>query len=182
MSDLIVVAYPDEYRAAEVMADLLRAQSRYFVDLADAVYLTKDRDGKVKLHQSHDLTAAGAVGGALWGTAVGFLFLVPLLGAVVGAGIGALTASLTDYGIDDTFARSLSEQLTPGSSALAILLRSSTPDKLIPELSKFGGTVLQTSLSDEAEARLRAALAQVPAHPSAMTGGAENPGAATAPA
>jgi uncharacterized membrane protein len=182
MSDLVVVAYPDEFRAAEVLADLRRAQSEYFIDLEDAVYLTKNQDGKVKLHQSHDLTAVGAVGGALWGTVVGFLFLVPLLGAAVGAGIGALTASLGDYGIDDNFARSLSARLTPGSSAIAILLRSSTPDKLIPELSKFGGTVLQTSLSDEAEARLRAALAGIPGHPSAATVGGETATGGTAPA
>lgn len=182
MSDVVVVAYPDEFRAAEVLADLRRAQAQYFIDLEDAVVLTKSQDGKVKLHQSHDLTAAGAVGGALWGTLVGFLFLVPLLGTVIGAGIGALTSSLADYGIDDNFARSLSAQLTPGSSAIAILLRSATPDKLIPELSTFGGTVLQTSLSDEAETRLRAALAQVPAHPSAATGGGETVPTSTVPA
>ncbi len=163
MSDLVVVAYPDEYRAAEVLADLRRAQASYLIDLEDAVYLTKGQDGRVKLHQSHDLTATGAASGALFGTLVGFLFLVPLLGAVVGAGIGALTGVLSDYGINDDFARSLSAQLTPGSSAIAVLLRSSTPDKLIPELSKFGGTVLQTSLSDDAEAKLRAALAEYPA-------------------
>jgi len=159
MSDLVVVAYPDEYRAAEVLADLRRAQSNYLIDLEDAVYLTKNERGKVKLHQSHDLTAEGAAGGALFGSVVGLFFLVPLLGAVVGAGVGALTGALSDYGINDQFAKGLSEQLTPGSSAIAVLLRNATPDKLIPELAKFGGTVLQTSLSDDAEARLRAALA-----------------------
>ena len=160
MSELIVVAYPDEFRAAEVLADLRRAQSSYLIDLEDAVVLTKNQEGKVKLHQSTDLTERGAVGGLIFGTIVGFLFLVPLLGAVVGAGVGALTGALSDYGIDDDFARSLSTQLTPGSSAIAILLRNASPDKLIPELSKFGGTVLQTSLSDETEAKLKAALAQ----------------------
>jgi len=170
MSDLIVVAYPDEFRAAEVLADLRRAQSQYLIDLEDAVTLTKGENGKVRLHQSHDLAAAGAAGGALFGTLVGFLFLVPLLGAVVGAGVGAITGALSDYGIDDDFARSLSQQLTPGSSAIAILLRSATPDKLIPELAKYGGTVLQTSLTDEADAKLGRALAQgqtVPPDPAA---------------
>jgi uncharacterized membrane protein len=35
-----------------------------------------------------------------------------------------------------------------------------TVDKVVPEISKYGGTVLRTSLSDDAEERLRAALAQ----------------------
>ena|SRR5579875_3202546 len=160
VSDLVVVAYPDEFRAAEVLADLRRAQASYIVDLEDAVYITKSENGKVKLHQSHDLTAEGVVGGALFGTIVGFLFLVPLLGAVVGAGLGALTAAMSDYGINDDFARSLSERITPGSSAIAVLLRNANPDKLIAELEKFGGTVLQTSLSDDIEAKLREGLAR----------------------
>ena len=168
MSDLVVVAYQDEFRAAEVLADLRRAQSSYLIDLEDAVYLTKGQDAKVRLHQSHDLTTAGATSGAVFGTLVGFFFLVPLLGTVIGAGFGALSGALSDYGIDDTFAKSLGEELRPGSSAIAVLLRNSSPDKLIPELGKFGGTVLQTSLSDDAEAKLRAALAQSPMQPLAM--------------
>lgn len=173
MSDLIVVAYPDEFRAAEVLADLRRAQASYIIDLEDAVYLTKSPDGKVKLHQSHELTGEGAIGGALFGTVVGFLFLVPLLGAVVGAGLGALTGALSDYGINDGFARSLSEKMTPSSSAIAVLLRNSSPDKLVAELSKFGGTVLQTSLSDDIEARLREGLARWTAQYSANAGSSQ---------
>ena len=47
MSELIVVAYPDEHRAIEVMATLRRLQAEYLVDLEDAVYVTKDANGKV---------------------------------------------------------------------------------------------------------------------------------------
>lgn len=164
MSDLIVVAYPDEYRAAEVLAIVRRLQSAYLIDLEDAVVVTKDQTGAIKLHQSHDLTAEGAIGGALWGTLIGLLFMLPFVGTVLGAGLGALTGSLSDYGIDDGFAKEVGAQMAPGSSAIFVLERHMTADKVIPALRPFGGTVLRTSLPDEVEARLRAALTLGPAH------------------
>ena len=179
MSELIVVAYPDEFRAAEVLAAVRRMQTEYLIDLEDAIVVTKDANGKVRLHQSHDLVTTGAVGGAVWGALVGLFFLLPAVGAVVGAGIGALAGSLSDYGINDDFARQVSEQMYPGSSAIFILERHMTADKVIPVLSPFGGTVLRTSLPNEVEATLRQALAQglapsggVPA-PTGPTGGTQ---------
>ena len=90
-----------------MLATVRRLQAEYLIDLEDAVVVTKDSAGKVKLHQSHDLTAEAALGGAVWGTLIGLLFMVPFAGTVLGAGIGALTGSLSDYGIDDGFAREL---------------------------------------------------------------------------
>jgi uncharacterized membrane protein len=51
----------------------------------------------------------------------------------------------------------------PGSSALFVLVRRAMPDKVLPELSPFGGTVLRTFLSNEQEERLRQALQAVQA-------------------
>ena len=158
MSDLIAIAYPEEHRAAEVLATLRRLQNEYLIDLEDAVVVTKDDAGKVKLHQSVDLVGAGAAGGALWGTAIGLLFLNPLLGALVGAASGALSGRLTDYGIKDDFIRELSQRLQPNSSAIFFLARRMTADKVTPEVGKFGGTILQSSLSAEAERQLEEAL------------------------
>jgi uncharacterized membrane protein len=39
-----------------------------------------------------------------------------------------------------------------------VLVRKVTPDKVLPEISEFGGEVIQTSLDDEAEAKLREVL------------------------
>lgn len=158
MSDLVVVAYPDQHRAAEVLAALRRLQSEYLIELDDAVYVTKDAQSKVKLHQAVNLTATGAVQGGFWGMLIGMLFLNPLLGAAVGAGAGALAGSLSDYGVNDNFIKELSSHLQANSSAIFVLVRKVTPDKVIPEISKFGGKVLQTTLSKEADAKLQAAL------------------------
>jgi uncharacterized membrane protein len=53
---------------------------------------------------------------------------------------------------------SLRAQMKPGSSAIFVLVRKSTPDKVIPEVAKYGGTVVQTNLSDDAEKKLQDAL------------------------
>jgi uncharacterized membrane protein len=41
---------------------------------------------------------------------------------------------------------------------LFVLVRKSTPDKVLAELKGTGGTILQTSLSHDDEAKLQAAL------------------------
>lgn len=160
MSNLVVVAYPDEFRAAEVLATLRRMNSEYLIDLEDACYVTKDARGKLKLHQNTSLAGAGAAWGGMWGMLIGLLFFVPFLGLAIGAGIGALSGKLVDYGIDDNFARQLASTMQPNSSAIFVLTRKVTADKVVPELAKFGGTILQTSLPKETEEKLQAALNQ----------------------
>lgn len=159
MSTLAVIAYDDIYKAEEVRLKLRKLQSEYLLDLEDAVVAVKDASGKVKLHQAVNLTAAGAVGGGFWGSLIGLMFLNPLLGLAVGAGAGAISGALTDVGINDQFMKDLAEKLTPGTSALFVLVRRATPDKVLEQLQGTGGKVLQTSLSHEDEAKLQSALA-----------------------
>jgi uncharacterized membrane protein len=129
MADLIAIVYPDEGRAAEVMAKLKELSSEYLIDMEDAVYVTKNKEGKVKMHQSVDLTEAGAIGGAFWGLLIGLLFFIPVGGLIIGAIAGAIGGRLADFGIDDKFAKSLTNEMTPGSSAIFMLVRKVTTDK-----------------------------------------------------
>ena len=76
----------------------------------------------------------------------------------VGAATGAAAGAMSDYGVDDGFMRQLGTQLEPGSAALIVLVRNMTPDKLLENIDE-PGQVIQTSLSNEAEARLSEALA-----------------------
>lgn len=160
MSTLVVVEYPDEYRAAEALAALRRLNKEYLIDLEDACYVTKDSRGKIKLHQNTTLTGAGAAMGGMWGMLIGLLFFVPFLGLAIGAGLGALTGKMSDYGIDDKFAKQVASDLQPNTSAIFMLVRKSTPDKVVPELAQFGGKILQTSLSKDTEEKLQAAMNQ----------------------
>lgn len=162
MSDLIVIAYPDMFRAAEVLNDMRKMQREHLIDLEDACVVTRDAKGKIKLHQAVELTAAGIISGGFWGALIGLLFFNPLLGMAVGMGAGGLGGMLTDYRIDDGFIKELGAKLEPGTSALFILVRQMTTDKVIAELATFGGMVLQTSFSAEQEAQIAAALHSFP--------------------
>jgi uncharacterized membrane protein len=88
---------------------------------------------------------------------IGLLFLNPLLGAGIGAGAGALSGKFADMGINDQFMKDLAATFTPGSSALFVLVRKSTPDKVLEGLKPFAGKgrVLQTSLTKDKEEELR---------------------------
>jgi len=169
MSDLIVVAFPGEDTADQVLNRLQALQKEHLIDLEDACVVVRDRNGKVHVKQAVNLVgleaASGGAFGAMWGTLIGLLFLNPLAGlltgAAFGAGTGALSGMLSDYGIDDDFIRSLGDTIEPGTSALFVLVRRATLDKVLPEVRPFGGQVIHTSLSTEQEARLRRALEDV---------------------
>ena len=169
MRKLIVVTYDTEFRAQEVRLEFLKMQKSYLVSLDDAVVVEKKPNGKIKLHQMYNLTASGAVGGGFWGVLIGLIFLNPLLGLVVGAGAGAVAGALSDVGIDDNFMKQLAGRLTPGSSALFLLVDSELTDKVLDELRGTGGTILQSSLSHEDEARLQKALDDARAEQAADT-------------
>ena len=158
MSTLVVIAYENPYAAEETRLKLRKLQAEYLIDLEDAVVATKDQKGKVKLNQAVDLTAAGAVSGGFWGTLIGLIFMNPLLGLAVGAASGAASGALTDVGINDGFMRDLAGTLAPGTSALFVLVRKVTVDKVLEELRGSGGKVMKTSLSHDDEAKLQAAL------------------------
>ena len=70
---------------------------------------------------------------------------------------GGLQA-LSDVGIDDDFLKELAHGLTRGSSALFVLVRKSTPDKVLEKLKGTGGKILTTSLKHEDAAKLQAAI------------------------
>ncbi|MFZ0131517.1 MAG: DUF1269 domain-containing protein [Desulfobacterales bacterium] len=155
MSQLVVIEFPDEHTAFAVRAELAKLQKEYLIEMKDVVVVTKDDQGKVKLHQAVNLTLTGAVGGSFWGMLIGMIFLNPLLGAAVGAGAGALSGKLSDIGIDDKFMKEFSKDFTPGASALFVLFRKATADKVLERLKDFKGKVLKTSLSIDDEEKLR---------------------------
>lgn len=160
MSDLIVVGFDNEFKADEVLLDLAKLQREHLIDLEDAVVVVRNQKGKVKIKQTQELVASGALSGGLWGILIGLVFFNPLLGWAAGATAGAVSGALTDIGIDDNFIKDLGNTIEAGTSALFVLVRQATPDKVLAELSHFGGKVLQTSLSKEDEAKLQEALSQ----------------------
>jgi uncharacterized membrane protein len=158
MSNLVAIAYPDEATAGEVAQTLLELQKEHSIELEDLVVAVRRDDGKIKLKQSFSPTARGAAGGALWGGLIGLIFFMPLLGMAIGGATGAATGAMTDVGVDDNFMKELGDKLKPGGAALFVLVRRSTPDKVLPRVSQYGGDVIHSSLSEHAEETLQEAL------------------------
>lgn len=166
MSDLVVLGFDGIGTADEVLTKLRALQKENLIDLEDACVVIRGQDGKVQIKQAINLTALGAASGMstgmLAGALAGLLLLNPLAGMAVGglagAGFGALSGSLSDYGINDDFIKSVGQSIASGSSALFVLVKRSTADKVIPEIEPFKPRVLKTSLSNEKEETLKSAL------------------------
>jgi len=166
MSELVVLDFDGVGTADEVLTKLRGLQKEHLIDLEDACVVVHTGAGKVQVKQALNLTGLGAASGAstgmLVGALAGLLVLNPLAGMMVGglagAGFGALSGSMADYGINDEFIKNLGKTIPKDSSALFLLIKRSTPDKVLPEIQPYKPRVLKTSLSKEQEDKLRSAI------------------------
>jgi len=158
MSTLAVIAYPQQDTAAQAAATLSRMQKEYLIELEDIAWVTKSAEGKLKLHQATSLTGVAASGGAMWGFIFGLLFLAPVAGMAIGAAGGALVGHFSDMGIDDKWIKEVAGSIPANGSALFVLARNSQNERVLPEMAKFGGKVIKTSLTEEQQRTLEDAL------------------------
>lgn len=170
MADLVVLGFDREDTAEAVRTLTVNLMKEHLIELADAVVVTRSPDGRVHIHQSFNTTLAGATSGLLWGSLIGLLFLNPLLGAAIGGASGAIGGALTDIGINDDTIRQISEVLKPGTSALFMLVRSATYDRVAEALRPYNPKIIRTSLSYETEAQLAQALARKVQDPQTLGG------------
>lgn len=169
---LVVLGFADESGAFALRDLLTELEEEGVIEIGDAVVATRNTRGKVRLHQSLPLVAARMAVGSFTGMVMGMLLLNPLFGALAGAGAGALSGALGDIGIDDAFMTKLGETLTPGSSALFVVVGKRKAGQIEERLKPFAGKfqVLQTTLPSENEARLRRWIADEASHaPSSPT-------------
>jgi uncharacterized membrane protein len=158
MADLVAIGYPDETTAALAMSEAEHLAEDLIIQPDAIAAIVRTKDGKLRVTTNHHEVAGGATWGMWWGFLFGLLFFVPFLGMAVGAGLGALTGKLGKNAIDKEFQDQVRDMLEPGTSALFLVLEKVTPDKAVDALSKYGGTVLKSSLSKETEAELQEAL------------------------
>ena len=158
MSDLIAIGYQDETTADAAAAEARRLAHDLIIEPDAIAVITRDQEGKYHTQTSHHLVGGGATWGMFWGLLFGLLFFVPVFGMAVGAGMGALMGKITKSGVDKQFQDQVRGMLQPGTSALFLMVEKVTPDKAIEAMSKYGGTVLKTSLSTEDEAAIQDAL------------------------
>jgi uncharacterized membrane protein len=161
MATLLALKFDRPDGADSVLGTLQQLQSQQLIQIQDAAIVSWEQGKKKpKTRQLTNMTGALALGGTFWGMLFGLLFFVPLLGAAIGAGMGALIGHFTDVGIDDNFIKQVQQKVTPGTSALFLLVGQITTDRVLEALKGQNIEVLETNLSDEQEAKLRAEFAE----------------------
>jgi uncharacterized membrane protein len=158
MADLIAIGYPDQTTALAAMDEAERLQHELVIQADAVAAIVRNQEGKIRVVTNHHAVGAGATWGMFWGMLFGLLFFVPFLGMAVGAGMGALMGKVGKNAVDKEFESQVRDMLKPGTSALFMVVEKVTPDKAVDALSKYGGTVLKSSLSNDAQRELQEAL------------------------
>jgi uncharacterized membrane protein len=160
VATLVVLGFADMATADEAALEIEDLNREKLLSLIDWARVIRRPDGTLDVRQGNSTTGVGAMGGTLGGALFGILFLMPIAGAVVGGVLGALGGKLADVGIDDGFIHGLGKQIQPGTSALFVYVHSAEADQVTARMRRFDPELLSTSLPDDAEARLEAALRQ----------------------
>ena len=93
----------------------------------------------------------GLLAGALLGGPVGLI-------AVGAASVGAITAAMKDFGIDDKTVEAIKQRMQPNTSALMLLGHANDRDALLAKLREYDAQVAMTSLDPDTEKELIARL------------------------
>jgi uncharacterized membrane protein len=158
MATLIAIGYENEGTAAEAAAEIRRLSQELIIEPDAVAVIARDERGEYHVTTSHHAVGVGASWGMFWGLLFGLLFFVPVFGMAVGAGLGALMGKVEKTGINKEFQDQVRDMVKPGTSALFLIVERVAPDKATAAVSRFGGTVLESSLSQEDEASLQEAL------------------------
>jgi uncharacterized membrane protein len=161
MAALTVWKFSTPDGAEQALSKFEALTKQQLIEIEDAALVTWPQGkSKPRTKQLHDLTGTAAVMGGFWGMLFGLLFFVPFLGLAVGAAMGALTAKFADFGIDDNFIKEVRTKVTEGTSALFLLTHQVTLDKVTEAFKGTPMELIQSNLTTEQEAQLRAAFGE----------------------
>jgi uncharacterized membrane protein len=158
MAELLVIGYPDDETAQKALDTVHALEQDMIMETGGAAVVHKTDDGKVEMVTKTGATSSGVAMGGFWGLLFGLLFLVPVGGWIIGGIIGGLMGTMSGWGVKDEFRSKAADVLQPGTSAIVVFVSKATPDKAMAALAPLGGTVLRTSLSEEAEQEIQHAL------------------------
>jgi uncharacterized membrane protein len=166
---LNVITFEDPIMAQEFLLAMTRLAKNGRLALDDAVFVTRFADGRVRVHETTDVsTGEGALTGGLWGLLLGTILAGPIGGLAAGAlsaGGGALLAQLIDTGVSDQFIDKIKEQVLPGTTAVVVLSNGGDDKAIGEELRRFHGAhLIYSNLPPEARRAMEQALAEGQEH------------------
>jgi uncharacterized membrane protein len=156
--DLIAIGYDDTSTAVSAMDEVERLAADLVIQPDAVAAIVRSPEGKFRTITNQHAVGGGATWGMFWGFLFGLIFFIPVLGMAMGAAFGALGGKIAKSSISKQFQEQVRAQVQPGTSCLFLIVEQMTTDRALEGLSKFGGTVIKTSLSKEDEAELQEAL------------------------
>jgi uncharacterized membrane protein len=146
--------FDDPAGAAQAEKLLKSAAKQGLITVVDhAVVTWPEGAEQPETRHSNKAGRKGAGWGAVWGLLGGTLFLLPVLGAAFGAGIGALAKALEGTGIAKDELERIRQEIVPGTSALFVVSEDADLDRLGDNLRLRDSTLIHTDLTD-AERRI----------------------------
>jgi uncharacterized membrane protein len=159
MADLLVVTFKNQEDASRALADVRRTQQAGGLSVKDAAVVEKDANGKIHhINQADTATKTGVIGGGFLGLLIGFVFF-PVIGLAIGAIAGGLIGKSLHHDVDKQLINDVTNDLTPGSSALFLLVEGSAA-ALVGLFGPYQGKIYQTSVNPELEAQLNDQLSR----------------------
>lgn len=159
MATISALRFGTPHGAEDALQTVQTLARDHLIELHDAAIVSwKPGKKRAKTKQLHNLAGRGAVGGTFWGMLIGWIFLMPLEGAAIGAASGAFAGKLTDIGINDDFIRKVKSQVTEGTSCLFLMTAGATEDKVVEAMKQHDFEIVSTNLSREHEEALREAF------------------------
>lgn len=158
--ELMVVSFPDENKAQEVLGVLKQLDHEGAAELRNAAIIRRSPSGEISIHETRDFDdKQGAIAGALAGGLIGLLRGHALAGAALGAAGGFGASKVVDLGFPDAYLRDLAEQLKPGSSAIVAVVTFTNVERAMATLDQFdGGTIMRQTLPPEVAQKLSAVV------------------------
>ena len=145
-SDLIVLIFGDEADALKAKQALEQFRNSPFLGVLNAIVVTRDKSGKIIVHQQWELTANQS----------SLRKQMPriLVESIFGEPEEERVQKLIRAGMDETFVRNIVSALGPNSSLfLSYLYRGSMVDRqqVLDALRQLKGTRYHTTISSEVE-------------------------------
>lgn len=155
MTTFTVWKYETPDGAMHAEAQLQAAAEEGLVTIVDhAVISWAEGADRPDLRHHHAGARRGAAWGALWGILGGALFMVPVAGLAVGAGIGALAKATKDAGISKADLERIRTEVVPGTSALFLVTEEADLDLLGDRFREPDTTLVSTRLTEAERASM----------------------------
>ena len=144
-ANVIVVAFEDDGKAYEALANLKQLDGQGKIDIDEVAVVTRDADGHV--HYKDDNTddfIVGTASGGLLGLLIGILG--GPLGVLLGGATGLLLGSLWDLDDADTTDSALSEvskTVQVGRNSVLAVVTEQSPDVIDAAMAPLSGTVVR---------------------------------------